>query len=99
MTELAGVDVLGPVALDEQRVRAILRFDYSHGAAVAERLRAELIASATRRPRPLPGRATRRRMPLLRVRVDDSEPFDDPLASRARASGGLPALESGRIDA
>ena len=93
--DLAGVDVLGPVELDDDRVRAIVRFDYAQGALVAERLKAELIRSATQRPRPLPGRPPRRRAPLLRVRFDDVEPFDDPAGNRARAAG---ANASGRIE-
>jgi len=95
VSDLPGVDVLGPVELDDDRVRAIVRFDYGQGALVAERLKAELIRSATQRPRPLPGRPPRRRAPLLRVRFDDVEPFDDPAGNRARAAG---AGASGRIE-
>ena len=93
--DLTGVDVLGPVELDDDRVRAIVRFDYGQGALVAERLKTELIRSATRRPAPLPGRPPRRRAPLLRVRFDDIEPFDDPAGNRTRAAG---ASASGRIE-
>ncbi|WP_293168189.1 primosomal protein N' [Microcella sp.] len=76
--ELEGVDVLGPIELDEGRVRAIVRLDYSRGAEVASRLKAELVRGATAKvPRP-PGSAPRRRVPALRVRFDDAEPFDDP---------------------
>jgi primosomal protein N' (replication factor Y) (superfamily II helicase) len=95
VSDLAGVDVLGPVELDDDRVRAIVRFDYAQGGLVAERLKAELIRSATQRPKPLPGRPPRRRAPLLRVRFDDVEPFDDPTGNRARAAG---AGASGRIE-
>jgi primosomal protein N' (replication factor Y) len=75
---LEGVDVLGPIELDEGRVRAIVRLDYARGAEVAARLKAELVRGATAKaPRP-PGSAPRRRVPALRVRFDDAEPFDDP---------------------
>lgn len=78
LDDLEGVDVLGPIELDEGRVRAIVRLDYARGAEVAARLKAELVRGATARvPRP-PGAPPRRRVPALRVRFDDSEPFDDP---------------------
>jgi primosomal protein N' (replication factor Y) len=92
VSDLEGVDVLGPVELDDDRVRAIVRFDYSVGALVAERLKAELIRSTAQRPRPLPGRPPRRRAPLLRVRFDDGEPFDD-------ATGGGPRTGATRASA
>jgi primosomal protein N' (replication factor Y) len=83
--ELDGVDVLGPIELDDGRVRAIVRFDYARGAEVAARLKAELVRGATARaPRPA-GSPPRRRVPALRVRFDDSEPFDDPV-SRPRGA-------------
>jgi primosomal protein N' (replication factor Y) len=69
-------DVLGPVDLPEGRVRAIVRFDYARGAAVAEGLRGAVIASAVSRRKSLKG-GDRRPAPTLRVRFDDSEPFDD----------------------
>lgn len=76
--ELEGVDVLGPIELEEGRVRAIVRLDYARGAEVAARLKAELVRGATAKaPRPA-GAAPRRRVPALRVRFDDAEPFDDP---------------------
>ena len=78
LADLDGVDVLGPIELDEGRVRAIVRLDYARGVEVAARLKAELVRGATARvPRP-PGAPPRRRVPALRVRFDDSEPFDDP---------------------
>ncbi|MER3390118.1 MAG: primosomal protein N' [Microcella sp.] len=95
VSDVPGVDVLGPVELDDDRVRAIIRFDYAQGALVAERLKAEIIRSSTQRPKPLPGRPPRRRTPLLRVRFDDVEPFDDPGGNRARATG---VGASGRIE-
>lgn len=79
---LDGVDMLGPVALDEERVRTIVRLDISRGAEVAARLKAELVRGATAKVPAIPGRPPRRRVPALRVRFDDSEPFDD----HARAS-------------
>ncbi|MDX2025204.1 primosomal protein N' [Microcella sp.] len=76
--DLEGVDVLGPTELDDGRVRAIVRLDYARGAEVAARLKAELVRGATARaPRPS-GAPPRRRVPALRVRFDDAEPFDDP---------------------
>lgn len=74
---IEGVDTLGPVQLAEGRVRAIVRFDYSRGAEIAAILKAEIIRSATARAPSLPGRGPRRRVPAIRVRFDDSEPFDD----------------------
>lgn len=81
--ELEGVDVLGPIELDEGRVRAIVRLDYARGAEVAARLKAELVRGATARVPRVPGAPPRRRVPALRVRFDDSEPFDDPGARPA----------------
>ncbi len=78
VVELEGVDVLGPIELDAGRVRAIVRFDYPRGAEVAARLKAELVRGATARSPRIPGTPPRRRVPTLRVRFDDSEPFDDP---------------------
>ncbi|MFM2353034.1 MAG: hypothetical protein RLZZ608_440 [Actinomycetota bacterium] len=78
LDDLDGVDVLGPIELDEGRVRAIVRLDYARGAEVAARLKAELVRGATARAPRLPGAPPRRRVPALRVRFDDAEPFDDP---------------------
>lgn len=78
LADLEGVDVLGPIELDEGRVRAIARFDYARGAEVAVRLKAEIVRGATARITRVPGSPPRRRVPALRVRFDDSEPFDDP---------------------
>jgi primosomal protein N' (replication factor Y) len=41
-----GVDVLGPVRLDDDRVRSLIRFPYSIGQEVARALRADLISRA-----------------------------------------------------
>ncbi len=60
------------------RTRALIRFDYAHGATVARIVRGEIIRQAAARrkpvrPAPRPGRA-----PLpLRARFDDPEPFDE----------------------
>lgn len=67
-------DVLGPVGLDDERVRAIVRFDFAKGSAVAAALRAEVVRQATA------GRGTSSAQPAraasgLRVRFDDPEPF------------------------
>lgn len=78
LDDLDGVDALDPIELDEGRVRAIVRFDYPRGAEVAARLKAELVRGATARAPRIPGSPPRRRVPALRVRFDDSEPFDDP---------------------
>ena len=67
-----GVDVLGPAPADEGLERAIVRFDYGAGSAVARELRAEMIRVATERRRPVAGRPVRR-PPVLRVRFDDPE--------------------------
>jgi len=75
---LDGVDVLGPIELEAGRVRAIVRFDYPRGAEVAALLKAELVRGATARSPRIPGAPPRRRVPALRVRFDDCEPFDDP---------------------
>jgi primosomal protein N' (replication factor Y) len=78
LDDLDGVDVLGPIELDEGRVRAIVRLDYGRGAEVAGLLKAELVRGATARAPRVPGAPPRRRVPALRVRFDDTEPFDDP---------------------
>jgi primosomal protein N' (replication factor Y) len=58
--------------------RAIVRFDYAHGAAVAQLVRAEIVRQASSRRKPVPGAARRGRQPLpLRARFDDPEPFDE----------------------
>lgn len=67
-----GVDALGPVPVDDGLERAIVRFDYGAGPAVAKELRAEMIRVATERRRPVAGRPVRR-PPVLRVRFDDPE--------------------------
>ena len=72
-----GVDVLGPVETEVQRVRAIVRFDYRAGRAVATALRAEVISAAAKRRRPLAGGPRPAALPTLRVRFDDIEPFTE----------------------
>lgn len=62
----------------EGRARAIIRFDYAHGAQVAEAVRSEVIRQATARRKPIPGAPRRGRQPLpLRAFFDDPEPFDE----------------------
>jgi primosomal protein N' (replication factor Y) len=62
----------------EGRARAIIRFDYAHGAEVAESVRSEIIRQATTRRKPVPGAPRRGRQPRpLRARFDDPEPFDE----------------------
>ncbi|MEO7006516.1 MAG: primosomal protein N' [Terrimesophilobacter sp.] len=72
-TQIGHTDGLGPVDTDDG-VRAILRFDYADGPAVAAALRAQLILSSTRR-RKLAAGGDRATLPSLRVRCDDPEPF------------------------
>ncbi|MFF2369440.1 primosomal protein N' [Agromyces sp. NPDC058110] len=67
-----GVDVLGPVPVDDGLERALVRFEYGSGARVAKELRSEMIRVATERRRPVAGRPVRR-PPVLRVRFDDPE--------------------------
>ena len=72
------VDVLGPVETVEGGVRAIVRFDYGEGAAVASGLRAEVIRAATNRRTSAGGANGRVALPTLRVRFDDALSFDSP---------------------
>jgi primosomal protein N' (replication factor Y) len=67
------VDALGPAPLPDGLVRTILRFDYAHGAAVAETLRAAVIRNATSRRRVPAGKGGYRPAPTLKVRFDDPE--------------------------
>ena len=71
--QIGKTDALGPVDT-EDGVRAMVRFDYADGPAVAAALRAEVIRSATRR-RKLAAGGDRAALPTLRVRCDDPEPF------------------------
>ncbi|WP_341954819.1 primosomal protein N' [Salinibacterium sp. TMP30] len=73
------LDVLGPVDLPDGVVRTIIRFDYKAGAAVAEQLKALVVAATTvSRSNRKPGmpRASQP-APGLRVHLDDLEPFVD----------------------
>lgn len=71
----AGVDPVGATEADGA-TRAIVRFDYGLGAAVAQALRSEVIRQATARRKPIPGSPRRGRQPLpLRAHFDDPEPF------------------------
>ena len=72
----AGVDPVGTTEADGL-ARAIVRFDYAQGAAVAEAVRSEIIRQATARRKTVPGSPQRRgRQPLpLRAHFDDPEPF------------------------
>jgi primosomal protein N' (replication factor Y) len=62
-------DVLGPVTIGDDAVRALVRFDYARGARITESLRSSVIAAALRARK-----ATRGRQPgvrnTLRLRVD-----------------------------
>ncbi|MGV8857191.1 primosomal protein N' family DNA-binding protein [Rhodoglobus sp.] len=73
------LDVLGPVDLADGVVRTIIRFDYKAGSAIAEQLKALVIAATTvSRSNRKPGvpRASQP-PPGLRVHLDDLEPFVD----------------------
>lgn len=60
------------------RARAVLRFEYRDGAAIAEAVRSEVVRQAMRRRKPVPGAPPRGRQPLpLRARFDDPEPFEE----------------------
>ena len=72
-----GAELVGQT-LDGDQARAIVRFDYAHGAAVAAALRGEVIRQATARRRRPAGVPPRGRQPLpLRVRLDDPDPFGE----------------------
>lgn len=75
------VDVLGPVEVDlatpgTRGERAIVRFDYVEGASVASAIRGETIRNATSRRKRVAATAPRPALPTLKVRFDDTEPFD-----------------------
>lgn len=71
----SAVDPVG-TTITEGSARAIIRFDYAQGPAVAHALRSEVVRQATARRKPIPGSPRRGRQPLpLRVRFDDPEPF------------------------
>lgn len=65
--DLGPLAVLGPVPTDDGS-RALVRVDYAHGRAVAEQLRASVVADAVRGRRRGPGPRT-----TLRVRLDVPE--------------------------
>ncbi|PJJ63143.1 hypothetical protein [Compostimonas suwonensis] len=67
------LDVLGPVGVDDGLTRAIVRFDYGLGPEVASSLRASVVAAATSRRKPAPGKPAYRTPNTLRVRFDDPE--------------------------
>jgi len=71
LTEVAGLDVLGPVTTEAPLVRAIVRFAYSSGDEVARVLKARIVLTAARSRRPKG--AAFRPTPTLRVRFDDPE--------------------------
>jgi primosomal protein N' (replication factor Y) len=78
------IDVLGPAPADDRQglqrpgtghpdaVRAIVRFEYSHGAEIAAALRSAVVRAATKGRRPRRDRGYRL-PPTLRVRLDDPE--------------------------
>ncbi|MEV7875488.1 primosomal protein N' [Microbacterium sp. NPDC089188] len=75
--DLDALAVLGPVDTstdpDTATARALVRFDYAHGRAVAEALRAGVIADALRARKSRKDRGPRPRS-TLRVRLDIPEP-------------------------
>tara|TARA_R110001606_G_scaffold45313_3_gene117758 strand:+ start:228 stop:920 length:693 start_codon:yes stop_codon:yes gene_type:complete len=76
---VAPLDILGPVDLPGGLVRTIIRFDYKDGAAVAEQLKALVVAATTvSRSSRKPGTPRAQQSPPgLRVHLDDLEPFVD----------------------
>jgi len=85
-----GDDVIAPVRLEDELLRAVIRFDYRRGAEVASALKTEILRHATRRrgrPGPRAGRAPSPSI-ALRVRFDDPEPFN----------GERPVRRTGRIE-
>ncbi|MCU1636714.1 MAG: preprotein translocase subunit SecA [Cryobacterium sp.] len=71
LTDIPGLDVLGPAPTDPGLVRAILRFPYGSGDDVAHTLKAAVVRNATRRRKPKSGAF--RAAPTLKVRFDDPE--------------------------
>lgn len=75
--DLDALAILGPVDTstdpDTATARALVRFDYAHGRAVAEALRAGVIADALRARKSRKDRGPRPRS-TLRVRLDIPEP-------------------------
>ena len=67
--ELEPDGVLGPVAIGDDAVRALVRFDYARGARITESLRSSVVAAALRARKAARGRAPGARN-TLRVRVD-----------------------------
>lgn len=64
--------ILGPVAAGDGNVRALVRFDYAQGRALAASLRAAVVAAALQGRRSRPDRVARN-TPTLRVRLDVPE--------------------------
>ena len=84
--------------LGDDRVRAIVRFDYARGDEVARLLKAALVKAATSRAPRIPGSPPRRRTVPLRVRLDDQEPFDDPGGAPPGARAAtMPCRTSGPV--
>jgi len=73
-------EVVGTTSVVEdgsERWRAVLRFDYAAGGAVAQAVRAEVIRLATARRSGPPGPARGRRTLPLRAHFDDPSPFEE----------------------
>lgn len=87
-------DVIGPLPVDDGRVRTVVRFDYRHGAAVAHAIRTELLRHATgRRQASRAASGARPPSPALRAVFDDPEPFTGERAIRRTVAG-----DSGTMD-
>lgn len=71
LEESTVIDTLGPVPIGDGIVRTIVRFDYAHGAAVAQALRGAIIRNATSGRRP--PRGGFKSAPTLKVRFDDPQ--------------------------
>lgn len=83
VTDLSGVDVLGPTPLADETVRALVRFPTGQGDEVAGRLRATLVAQAASQAAQAfaakkHARSRRKAPPgALRLKFDDPLAFDD----------------------
>ena len=86
VTEIPGLDVLGPTPEPDGSVRAIVRFPYASGGPVAASLRATLVSQAgSRSARAFAARVKNpgshgsrsARAGVLRLRFDDARAFDE----------------------
>lgn len=78
LSKIQGIDILGPMEVEDGRSRTIVRFDYSTGREVASIVKSSLIKAsmASRKARGHQSRLTPDR--LLRAKFDDYQVFDSP---------------------